>query len=255
MKKYDSLSTQMILLMTAIAFLLTNIVLFPQLAISSGKEEAQTLQKGNGPSQRIYCSMIYHAKSKQILLFGGHTEHGWVADLRDIWAFDLADNSWENVGVYEASPMEGEAQSPAYDSESNRVIVLNSDGETWAYHHEERHREKMNPGEIPKTRAGHKMAYDSESDRVILFGGFGAKSERDPVYDETWAYDYNSNTWTRLAPTKTPPSMGIHAMDYSIHADKIIVFGGEVDRLYSSQILNETWIYDPIGNMWEKVSQ
>jgi hypothetical protein len=363
LKKSKSFSTQIIWLISATAFLLTNMILMSQLAISSGKEEIQAQKRGNSPSKRIYHSMIYHSKSKQILLFGGHTEHGWIADLRDIWSYDLVNNSWEYIGVYEASPVKGGAQSPAYDSESNRIIVLNSEGETWAYHHEERQWEKMNPRETPRTRAGHKMVYDSESDRVILFGGFGAKSVRDPVYSETWAYDFNSdtwilmnpeksppermyhamcydsesdriivwggrlltrlddnsvwaydynsntwtqhksqaapqpeltypvmiyrskadqmilfggaaiitafdcevtrqtwthnfntNTWIRLAPTKTPPAMGIHAMEYSPDADRIVVFGGEVNKLYSNQILNETWIYDPISNKWEKKS-
>jgi len=305
--------------------------------------------------------MIYHTEADRILLFGGQSKSGWVADLRDIWAYDLMSNSWEDVGVYEASPVKGGAQAPAYDIESNRVIVLNTEGETWTYHYEMRRWEKMNPLQTPKTRAGHRMAYDKESDRLILFGGFEAKNVNSPVYDETWAYDYNSdtwtlmapemspprrmyhgmaydsesdqviiwggrllerlddnsvwaydfntniwtqhkspsapqpeltypgmvyrsasdqmiifgggeiiapfdcevtrqtwsydfntNTWTRLAPAATPPSMGKHAMAYCDCADRIVIFSGEVDRLYSNHIVGETWIYDPGTNKWEK---
>lgn len=318
-------------------------------------------ETGDRPSPQIYHAMVYHTNAHRILLFGGHSEHGWDADQREIWAYDVLSNTWEQAGAYEASPVEGEAQAPAYDSESDRIIVLNTKGETWAYDFERRLWEKKNPMQTPKTRAGHRMAYDSESDRIILFGGFEAKDENSPVYGETWAYDYNADTWTlmapeksppkriyhgmaydsesdrvivwggrlleklddnavwaydfntntwtrhdspaapqpeltypgmvyrsasdqivifggaevitpfdceltrqtwvyeyntnswiRLAPKATPPPMGIHAMAYDVRGDKIVVFGGEVDRLYSDHILGETWVYDSENNSWEK---
>jgi N-acetylneuraminic acid mutarotase len=319
-------------------------------------------KESNRPSPQIYHSLIYHTKAHSILFFGGQSEHGWIADLREIWAYDIVSNTWEKVGVYDACPMKGSAQAPAYDSESDRVIVLNTEGETWAYQYDKRLWERRNPSRTPKTRAGHRMVYDSESDRLILFGGFEAKDVNSPVYGETWAYDFNSdtwtlmepelsppkrmyhgmaydsesdrvivwggrllerlddnsvwsydfntdtwtqhkspdapqpeltypgmvyrsasdrmiifggaevitpfdcevtrqtwtyefnsNTWSRMAPESTPPSMGIHAMAYDIQNDKIMVFGGEVDRLYSDHILGETWIYDPKNCIWEKI--
>lgn len=323
---------------------------------------ASSYQKtGDWPSPQIYHALVYHTNAHRILLFGGQSKSGWVADIREIWAYDVMNETWERAGVYEANPVKGSAQAPAYDSESDRVVVLNTEGETWAYHYEKRLWEKRNPMQTPKTRAGHRMAYDSESDRIILFGGFEAKNVNSPVYGETWAYDYNADTWTlmepemsppkrmyhgmaydsesdrvivwggrllerlddnavwaydfntnmwtrhdspeapqpeltypgmvyrsasdqivifggaeiitpfdcevtrqtwayefnantwmRLSPEATPPSMGKHAIAYDARNDKIVVFGGEIDRLYSDHILGETWVYDPKNNRWEK---
>jgi len=44
------------------------------------------------------------------------------------------------------------------------------------------------------------MTYDSKADRIILFAGTGAGDD----FDDTWAYDYNSDTWTQFAPTSHP---------------------------------------------------
>src|SRR5712691_8764022 len=60
----------------------------------------------------------------------------------------------------------------------------------------------MNPAIHPSNRIGHRMAYDSGSDRIVLFGGLtevgGIRN------DETWIYDFDTNTWTRTTPPATP---------------------------------------------------
>jgi hypothetical protein len=206
-------------------------------------------EAGGRPSPQIYHSMVYHAKVKRILLFGGQSKSGWVADLREIWAYDVMNGTWEKVGVYEACPVKGSAQAPAYDSESDRIIVLNTEGETWAYDYDERRWEKKNPMQTPKTRAGHRMAYDSESDRMILFGGFEAKNVNSPVYEETWAYDCNSDTWTLMAPEMSPPKRMYHAMAYDSKSDRVIVWGG---RLLERLNDNAVWAYDFNSNTWTR---
>ena len=234
-KRRNSFSIPIIFLISASFLLLSHEI------VRSYQEEE------NRPSSRIYHTIVYHTKADRILLFGGQSKSGWVADLRDIWAYDLINNSWEELGVYEASPLKGAAQAPAYDIESNRVIVFNTEGETWAYHYEMRNWEKMSPSQTPKSRAGHRMAYDSESDRVILFGGFEAKNVNSPVYDETWAYDYNKSTWTLMVPEMSPPKRMYHAMAYDSESDRVIVWGG---RLLERLDDNSVWAYDFNTDTW-----
>ena len=61
--------------------------------------------------------------------------------------------------------------SLAYDQESDRVIALNTDGETWAYQVEGNRWERMGPTPTPRGRCGHAMAYSSAADKIVLFGG------------------------------------------------------------------------------------
>src|SRR5439155_478261 len=82
----------------------------------------------------------------------------------------------------------------------------------------------MNPSVKPSAREFHAMAYDSRSDRIILFGGTQSLPPFDS--DETWAYDFNTNTWTNMDPASKPSARDGHAMAYDTQSDRVILFGG-----------------------------
>jgi N-acetylneuraminic acid mutarotase len=204
-------------------------------------------ENSEDPSRRIYHSILYHDASGRVLLFGGHTQHSWIADLRDVWSLDLGSGGWNQVATYEPSPLDGEAQAPAYDAQSDRVVVLNTMGETWAYEHASGTWTNMSPHTAPSRRAGQRMAYDAQSDRLILFGGFKATSLDDPALDETWAYDFDSNRWTLMDPEVSPPARMYHVMEYDPVADRIVLWGGR--RLEPLED-NSVWAYDYESNTW-----
>ena len=145
--------------------------------------------------------------------------------------------------------------SMAYDSESDRVILFGGqtgDGrdsasynsETWAYDLTANKWTQMKPASGPTGRAGAELAYDTESDRVILFGG---GNETPGVWNDTWAYDYNTNTWSELA--KGPEQhMGTRIV-YDSESDRIILFGGH-DMVKSNVSYNEIWAYDFNSDTW-----
>jgi hypothetical protein len=205
----------------------------------------------NYPSKRIYHSMLYHSKANLVLLFGGQSRLRWGSDLKDIWSYDVGNNVWKEEGVYRASPdtEKGLAHSPAYDIESDRIVALNSEGETWAFDFKAQKWEKRNPEKSPSARAGQKMCYDSESDRIILFGGFRGKSADDPVYNDTWSYDYNTDTWASMKPENPPGIRMYHVMEYDSESDRVILWGG---RVLENVVDNCVWAYDYNSNTWEK---
>ena len=82
------------------------------------------------------------------------------------------------------------------------------------------------------------MAYDSESDRIIMFGGICSAT----VCGDTWAYDYNTNSWTNMNPAIHPSAGYGTAMAYDAQSDRVILFGGSNS--------NETWAYDYNTNSW-----
>jgi N-acetylneuraminic acid mutarotase len=141
----------------------------------------------------------------------------------------------------------------AYDKESDRTILfggaigyeqydLNAvSGETWAYDGSANRWSLMNPASGPSARGGVAMAYDSESDRIILQGGV---STGYPLSD-TWAYDYNTNTWTEMA--KGPGSRFGARMAYDVESDRIVLFGGYE---LSGRFFNDTRVYDYNSDTW-----
>lgn len=233
-----------ILLVIGLAVSLSVIIALGDTILSFSNRDGENI-----PSKRIYHSMLYHTKANLLLLFGGQSGLMWRSDLKDVWSYDVKNNIWKEEGVYAASPVKGGAHSPAYDIESDRIVALNSEGETWTYDFKAQNWEKRNPEKSPCARAGHKTAYDSESDRIILFGGFGGKSVNDPVYNDTWSYDYNTDTWTLMKPENPPGIRMYHVMAYDSESDRVILWGG---RVLENVVDNFIWAYDYNSNAWEK---
>ena len=104
-------------------------------------------------------------------------------------------------------------------------------------------RSPINP---PSARYKHALAYDASSHKVILFGGAGSSG----YLNDTWAYDYTSNTWTNRSPANPPSARGYHALAYNQAFHTVILFGG----LSNSGFLNDTWAYDYFTNAWTNLN-
>jgi N-acetylneuraminic acid mutarotase len=199
---------------------------------------------GAEPAGRIYHSMLT-LNDGSLLMFGGVSRHGFgPMDLRDTWLYDIDSGSWEKVSNLEP----GDVIGAAYDEQSDKVITLNYQGETWAFDPSERKWERKNPAIGPSGRCGHGIAYDSQSDRTILFGGFACTDVTDPLLNDTWSYDYDSDTWTLYASASAPPPRIYHSMVYHKAADRILVWGGRVED-------SRVRTFDLEENVWTALEQ
>jgi N-acetylneuraminic acid mutarotase len=103
----------------------------------------------------------------------------------------------------------------------------------------------------PKPRTGHAMAFDTLQKTVVLFGGcdqnphFGGNSLGD-----TWLFSFENNTWIEKNPSIAPLGREEHAMAYDSKNDKIVLFGGAIERPHGISLLNDTWVYDVKTNVW-----
>lgn len=154
----------------------------------------------------------------------------------------------------------------AYDAGSDRFIVFGgATNQTWAYDSAADTWTRMQPAVLPAARNYGAMAYDPVSDRVILFGG-GTETMN---YGDTWAYDYESDTWTELATAIAPTPRSYTAMVYDPIGKRMILFGGldgvaPDDRgdgwTYDGAFPEwdhtqaDTWAYDPAKNTWTELA-
>jgi len=225
-------------------FLLVSFTVLPLFAQENGDQE-------KSPSPMIYHSLVHNTKAKSVLLFGGNSRHGWGPDRSEVWQYNPNDELWTKIGMYEAiSDSIVNAHAPAYDEESDRVIVFNSIGETWAFNFSKNSWENMEPSIAPSPRCGQSMVYDKASDRMILFGGFGCTSINDPILNDTWTYDYNSNSWEEMKPRQSPPSRMYATLAYNSKEDNILLWGG---RLIESLDDHSLWKYSLKTNTWTKI--
>ena len=192
--------------------------------------------------------MVYHSESERVILLGGGSPFGGGTDLNDLWAYDVEDNRWTELYPVLMPPAAGPvaAVGPmAYDSQSERV-VLYQNGETWAYSSEKNRWTNMNPLLSPPGAPGRvaiRTAYDAESDRIILFGG---RTAPNTFWLDTWAYDYETNTWTQMHPLVSPPGRMNPGMVYDSAHDRVIMFVGA----FGGQRRGDTWAYDYNGDTW-----
>ncbi len=212
------------------------------------------------PAARGYSGMIYDPESRNVYLFSGFSTASFgCADVVDVWAFDTEEKSWRLVGE-QGPPADYDAL--AFDTKSRKVILYQPFGsfcpsggaeiETWAYDPDTNTWENRGALNPPPARWGSRMAYDAESDVAVLFGGSDLYTG-EPLGD-TWAYDYESNTWTHLQPLNSPPPHHFTDLAYHEANDRIVMFGGFdfVDGAYV--LLNDTWAFDVNTNTWTELN-
>ncbi len=149
----------------------------------------------------------------------------------------------------------------AYDSESERVILFGGEleraygevvSDTWSYDGTTQQWTQMNPVISPQSATGHDMVYDTESDRVIMFAGLDTStgfSKSFAFESTTWAYDFNTDTWTERA--SGPPARHGLRLAYDSESDKVILFAGKES---DGPSLNDTWAYDYNTDSWTNMN-
>ena len=148
---------------------------------------------GDVPPATIFQSMIYDARDKKVILFGGI---GADRILNDTWAYDPATNTWTNLNPSGDVPSARDAHTMVYDSANGRVILFGGDtgrtdtsvspNDTWAYDPSANKWTERSPlGDVPSGRSDYSIAYDSGAGKVILFGGVGGDGF---TLSDTWGY-------------------------------------------------------------------
>ena len=221
-----------------------------------------TQMKPGGPVNHVGCSLVYDSKADRMILFGGFNFKDNLAT-NDAWAYDYNTDTWTEMKPA-ASPPGRNWQAMAYDPKADRVIMwggwgtTNADNDTslWVYDYNTDTWEERKPSGGPSSRAFHSLSYDPKADRTILYGGYtGGIPTESMDYtinsSETWAYDYNLNTWTLLNPTENPGPLMRVGQVYLSSTDRLLLFGGRSDVDICS---DKTWLYDYNANTWTEVT-
>lgn len=196
---------------------------------------------GTTPPARGFAPMVTLGAEGGVLLIGGETAPPPLGGevLTDTWTLSQA--GWTNLTRCPSPPW---GEGAAYDAESERVILIGGtlEGwtevrEVWAFDPTSAEWSPLEFDEGPDFLA--KLSYDVESDRIITFDKPG----------DTWAYDFNSNTWQEMRPVSSPPGRDLFAMVYDSESDRVILFGG-----YSNGELGDTWAYDYNTNTWTEMT-
>jgi len=218
-------------------------------------------------SRRGYHAAAYDSHCDRVIVFSGeqaYTDSG-IVWLRDTWTYDVVANAWQNMSPAQMPPLGSTpwgdiGEGPmAYDEKADRTIVfvdvIHGDAatlatKTWAYDCATNTWTNLNAKGAPDSLLGARMVYDSKADRMILFGGENGlpaswATDNWTQSTETWAYDYQTNAWTNMHPTVSPPGQNYFPMVYDVLADRVLAWikpDNDGD--------NALWAYDYAANTW-----
>ena len=218
----------------------------------------QNMKPSGSPPARFGQAMAYDAESDRVIMFGGMF-HTATNDkfYADIWAYDYNTNAWTEMHPAD-SPTARAYAAVAYDSKSDRVVIFGgrlmdplSDNAMWAYDFNTDSWTRNENVGGPATLTYAAMAYRTVTEDFLLYGGAVLQStyEGKPNKD-TWAYALSSNKWKPLDPPLSPPPLANHVTAYVQGSGAVVLFGGELEELYSDKLSNAVWIFDPELNDW-----
>lgn len=125
--------------------------------------------------------------------------------------------------------------------EDNQIWAYDYNSDTWESF------ENIDGPERHWERGG--MVYIPDLDRFLFFTGM--REYEDILLDpETWYYDYDSNSWTRIKTETSPPKLAMYSMVFDPSIGKVVLFGGERSSKYAGDITNDVWLFDPVEENW-----
>jgi hypothetical protein len=231
-------------------------------ACTASPFQAQNQSTPISPPLRSISHMVYDSESHRIVLFGGDSTHGQL--LADTWIYDTINNSWQNMNPT-SHPSGRAVAGMAYDSKASRVILFGGAnpylpftsvrllGDTWIYDLRTNVWTEMTPSISPSPRWGPLLAYDARIDRTILFSGGGFAGSAEAVYNDTWMYDLNNNTWTPITMAIAPPPVADGVLAYDSESDRVVMFGGESNP-FADTSYDGTWVLDPVNETWTNMA-
>jgi len=211
------------------------------------------------PSERYGAAMAYDEVNGRLILFGGAE---WNAGLfyDDTWSYNYSSNEWAELNP-PARPPPRFNPGVAYIPDREAILIFGGYkpperqlGDTWLFDVKAETWLELEPSNSPGPRSSAGMAYDAKSGRVILFGG---SSNSEYPHADTWAYDFESNTWTEMHPAASPkPQYGVGMVYDSVNERVLLLEGHWVTR--ESGVVRDgynggLYTYDYAADQWRLV--
>ena len=197
----------------------------PGQVISGRSQPAwQRVDAANPPPARDDHTLTLDAANQKLVLFGGQDG---TTSLGDTWIFDLKLGTWRPVKT-SIAPLARHGHAAAYDARLKRILIFAGQAagffnDVWAFDAAKETWQKLETqGGAPAPRYGTSAVVDARTNQLIITHGFAAGR-----FDDTFALDLASGTWTQLKPVDAPPlKRCLHESVYDARTDRMILFGG-----------------------------
>ena len=153
---------------------------------------------GAKPPARFGHTLLFDTVRRRLVVFGGQAG-GFFSD---VWAFDLARGSWQQLSADNAGPTRRYGHSAILDTARDRMVIshgFTNSGrfdDTWAFDFATSAWRDLSPaGTRPLRRCLHHAVHDAANNQMYLYGGCASGAGPCPLGD-LWSFDLGSNRWT-----------------------------------------------------------
>ncbi|MFW9968079.1 MAG: Kelch repeat-containing protein [Candidatus Thorarchaeota archaeon] len=167
--------------------------------------EWSDLAPSTTPLARYGHVMVYDESIQQIIMTCGNTAYQGHQD--DTWAYNSSSNTWTELAT-NGNPDRLKWPSLTYDILNKKAILFggqvgdNPVSGTWIFDGSLNSWQKRYPDSPPDPRVNTGLAFDSSNNITVLFGGADFEFN---TYSDTWAYSFESNSWTVMSDVPTTP--------------------------------------------------
>ncbi|MBS85148.1 MAG: hypothetical protein CME83_01100, partial [Candidatus Heimdallarchaeota archaeon] len=200
--------------------------------------------------------LVYDSFNKKTILFS-QFDSATSRYSNRIHAFDHVTNSWTQHGSH---PNQGSGNL-VFDPLLKKVIFYGGSSISNGYVTDTHifdlatntwEKTANNPG----ARLNHAMVYDTKNNVTLLYGGKVTIDGLWETFDDTWAFNSQTNNWTKLNPSNKPDVYFHTNHVYDQKHNKFILFGGTDDYggSWNPVAKGGTWAYDFTLNTWTKLN-
>ncbi|MEO8512924.1 MAG: kelch repeat-containing protein [Ignavibacteria bacterium] len=194
---------------------------------------------GGAPLKRYGTASVYEPVTRRITTFAGFTTSG---RFEDTWTFDVPTMQWFDR-TNTPHPPKRCLHSGVYANDLGKFVIYAGQDDNglrddiWQCSLSNYMWSDITPAVKPPARFWNSIIYYAGGN-VLIFGGLGASAKND-----MWKFRMGSNLWENINQgSNIPGARWGHTGIYIPGQDRMIIFGGEGDSLYS-----DTWQYDNVS--------
>jgi hypothetical protein len=207
----------------------------------------------SGPRGRWGHTLAIDTWYNRLLVVGGRDAKGIVRG--DLWSFDIGTYTWAEIDLSGPKARSGSAAAIAADGsgfyyfggESNNTVF----DELWWFDYSTTGWQAIETtGPRPAARSGTRGAIDSQGRFIVTHGRNGSQ-----LFDDTWAFDPATRTWTDISPPEglRPMARADHDLvslpDYGV----MLLFGGCSDPIGPCP-QGDLWVLDVFNGIWTDIT-
>ncbi len=217
------------------------------------------------PSPRANASLAVTGDGQYAILFGGEVDASRQTVDNQTWLFSFANDTWRNITRPGAPParesaafaldpadnialLEGGWEPAASVSGGGATVIWN---DTWTLNLTTLNWSQLPDPTAPRPMYGSSMIFDPVNQTFLLFGGcpgIGICSSA--------LFQYRlGHTWNVVAASgDLPPARGAASWVWSSNWQLAFLYGGFQFASNNYLGLNDTYTYDPAGDVWNLVA-